>query len=208
MFDLIDLDSWGRREYYCHFMNEVVCTYSLTANLDITALKGAKLYPAMLWLLTQTVNEMSEFRTALSDDGVGIFETMNPSYTIFNEQTKTFSVIWSEYNDDFETFLNNYSEDVEKYKTSTAFAPKANKPPNTFDVSMIPWTTFSAFNINVFGAGNYLLPIFTMGKIFTDGTKNMLPIAMQVHHAVCDGYHVSLFLEKLQEKIDGFTLDM
>ncbi|MBQ9925384.1 MAG: type A chloramphenicol O-acetyltransferase, partial [Clostridia bacterium] len=26
----------------------------------------------------------------------------------------------------------------------------------------------------------------------------------QVHHAVCDGYHVGLFVEKLQKYIDRF----
>ncbi|MBQ4583148.1 MAG: chloramphenicol acetyltransferase CAT, partial [Oscillospiraceae bacterium] len=34
--------------------------------------------------------------------------------------------------------------------------------------------------------------------------KRMLPLAIQVHHAVCDGYHVGLFVEKLQKHIDHF----
>ena len=32
----------------------------------------------------------------------------------------------------------------------------------------------------------------------------MLPLAIQVHHAVCDGYHVGRFIEVLQEKIRDF----
>jgi len=35
-FHLIDLDTWDRREFYEHFINEVVCSYSITVNLDIT----------------------------------------------------------------------------------------------------------------------------------------------------------------------------
>ncbi|MDR4347123.1 type A chloramphenicol O-acetyltransferase, partial [Bacillus anthracis] len=27
----------------------------------------------------------------------------------------------------------------------------------------------------------------------------MLPVSLQVHHSVCDGYHVSRFIEDLQE---------
>ncbi len=204
LFNLIDTNNWERKEHYNHFMKEVVCTYSLTANLDITQIRGVKLYPAMLWLLTQTVNEMKEFRTSLSSEGVGFFDKMHPSYTIFNDKTKTFSSIWTEHNDNYEIFLKNYNHDVEKYKTSSKFAPKENKPINSFDVSMIPWTTFASFNINVYDSGNYLLPIFTMGKVFTDNAKSMLPLAIQVHHAVCDGYHISQFLEKLQEKINNF----
>lgn len=32
----------------------------------------------------------------------------------------------------------------------------------------------------------------------------MLPLAIQVHHAVCDGYHVGKFIEILQAGIDAF----
>ena len=69
---------------------------------------------------------------------------------------------------------------------------------------MVPWFTFSSFNINVFGDGKYLLPVFTMGKFFDEDGKRILPLAIQVHHAVCDGYHVGRFIELLQEKIDSF----
>ena len=53
-FHKIDLETWPRREYYEHYIQQVVCTYSITVRLDITRLGGHKIYPAMLWLLTQT----------------------------------------------------------------------------------------------------------------------------------------------------------
>lgn len=68
-FNLINLENWERKEYYNHFSNNVICNYSLTSNIDITNIKSKKLYPTMLWLLTDVVNEMSEFRTSLSNDG-------------------------------------------------------------------------------------------------------------------------------------------
>ena len=34
--------------------------------------------------------------------------------------------------------------------------------------------------------------------------KRFLPLAIQVHHAVCDGYHMGAFVERLQEYVDGF----
>ena len=51
-FKLIDIENWERKEFYEHFIGEVVCTYSVAVNLDITNLKGQKLYPAMIWVLT------------------------------------------------------------------------------------------------------------------------------------------------------------
>ena len=87
-FQLIDLENWERREFYEHFIKEVVCTYSVVVNIDITNLKGQKLYPAMIWLLTKTVNDMPEFRTSLTPEGLGIYDDMHPMYTVFNKENK------------------------------------------------------------------------------------------------------------------------
>lgn len=203
-FTLIDLKTWERREFYEHFINEVRCTYSTTVQLDITNLKGCRLYPAMIWLLTQTVNQLPEFRTALTDEGPGIYDQLHPAYTVFHQESKTFSGIWTEAHSDYGEFLRAYEADAAMFSPSVKFAPKPNRPPNTFDISMVPWFTFTAFDINIFDQGTYLLPIFTMGKFFDTGEKRMLPLAIQVHHAVCDGYHVGRFLEILQEKISSF----
>lgn len=185
-------------------MDSVVCSYALTMDIDITNIQHEKIYPTMLWLLTDTVNAYEEFRTHLSPDGVGIFDSMNPSYTIFNEKNKNFSVIWTEFSPDYNEFLKRYMDDIAKYNNSTLFSPKAEKPDNTFDVSMLPWISFSSFNLNIYGDGKYLLPIFTMGKIYEREGKSIIPLSIQIHHAVCDGYHVSKFISTLQNKIFDF----
>ena len=44
-FRKIDIENWERREFYEHFISQVVCSYSVSVNLDISHLKGQKLYP-------------------------------------------------------------------------------------------------------------------------------------------------------------------
>lgn len=85
------MENWERKEHYLHFLNEARCAYSVSVNLDISNLKGKRLYPTMIWLLTQAVNRMPEFRTTLTDEGLGYFDAMHPAYTIFNQGKKTFS---------------------------------------------------------------------------------------------------------------------
>ena len=75
---------------------------------------------------------------------------------------------------------------------------------NVLNVSMIPWVHFTAFNLNLQHGDQYLLPIFTLGKYQEKDGRRMLPLAIQVHHAVCDGYHIALFMEKLQQKTAAF----
>lgn len=205
-FSLIDVENWDRKDYYNHFLNDARCNYSQTINLDITNLNGSKLYPVMLYLLTDTVNEFVEFRTFLSTDGVGVYDCMNPSYTIFNKEAKTFADIWTEFNAEYNKFLLSYEQDKAQYSNAKTIFPKANRPENSFDVSMLPWFTFTSFNINVFNDGKYLLPIFTIGKSFEKENKTFLPLALQVHHAVCDGYHVAMFIDSLQNKINQWPM--
>ena len=51
-------------------------------------------------------------------------------------------------------------------------------------------------------AYDYLLPIFTFGKYYEDGGKYYIPLSIQVHHAVCDGFHVCRFLDELQDLLN------
>lgn len=201
---LIDMENWERREFYEHFIKEVVCSYSITVNPDITPLKGQRLYPAMIWLLTKTVNEMPEFRTVLTPEGPGIYDSMHPMYTVFNKENKNFSGIWSYYSEDYGEFLKSYETDEAEYSKSTRYAPKAGTPENSFNISMLPWLEFTSVNINVYDEGKFLLPIFTLGKYFDREGRRLLPLAIQVHHAVCDGYHVGQFAERLQANINRF----
>lgn len=133
---------------------------------------------------------------------------MHPMYTVFNEENKNFSGIWSYFSEDYGTFLKHYEADVREYSGSTSYAPKAGTPENSFNISMVPWLEFTSCNINVFDDGKFLLPIFTMGKYFERDGKRFLPLSIQVDHAVCDGYHIGLFVEKLQNKITEFDLNL
>lgn len=205
-FRPIDLENWPRREFYEHFINEVVCTFSLTVNLDITPLKGARLYPAMIWLLTKTVNEMPEFRTAIIGEVLGVYDDMHPMYTVFNKENKNFCGIWQYFSEDYTEFLKAYEENERMYSCSTRYTPKPGTPANSFNISMLPWVEFTSVNINVYDDGKFLLPIFTMGRYFEKDGKRMLPLSIQVHHAVCDGYHVGVFTQTLQEMINAWGL--
>ncbi|MBH5320294.1 type A chloramphenicol O-acetyltransferase [Paenibacillus sp. GSMTC-2017] len=205
IFNPIDMNNWNRKPYFEHYLNDVRCTYSMTANIDITLLlselkiKGVKLYPALIHMIATVVNCNSEFRTCYDSEGrLGYWESMSPSYTIFHNDDKTFSSIWTMYKEEFDDFYSCYKDDLKMYGNVKQFTPKANEPSNTFPISSIPWVNFTGFNLNVYNEGIYLLPIFTMGKYVQHDGKILLPVSGQFHHAVCDGYHAGLFYNELQ----------
>lgn len=205
-FTILDRSKWVRKEYFEHYFSNIPCTYSMTVKLDITRLKATerKLYPTMLYYLTTIVNRHSEFRTALNEKGeLGVYSVLMPCYTVFHKDTETFSNIWTEYSEDYEDFHAAYEDDMRRYGTNPGMEGKPGTPENTFPVSMIPWTTFEGFNLNLQKGYRYLIPIFTMGKYYEENNRIMLPLAIQVHHAVCDGFHVCRFINELQDLINA-----
>ncbi len=204
-FELIDKENWKRKEYFEHYFSTIPCTYSMTVRLDISKVIKAhrKLYPALLYNITKVVNRHPEFRTVFNGKGeLGIYDEMIPCYTVFHKDTETFSNIWTPYNDDFDKFLSSYEQDIMQYGDVKRMASKPDEPENTFPVSMIPWVSFEGFNLNLQKGYDYLKPIFTIGRYCQENETTMIPIAIQVHHAVCDGFHVSRFVNELQEELN------
>ncbi|MEB8804424.1 type A chloramphenicol O-acetyltransferase [Bacillus cereus] len=204
-FHVIDREDWNREQYFEHYL-KLKCTFSMTVNVDITMLleevykKGIKFYLVFIYLISRVVNNHKKFRTCFNDEGaLGYWEEMIPSYTIFHKDDKSFSSIWTDYSRDFRTFYKNYEDDMRCYASVHGFFTKENIPPNVFPISSIPWTSFTGFNLNINNDENFLLPIITCGKYFNEGNKVMLPVSLQVHHSVCDGYDASQFIEDLQQ---------
>ncbi|MEW4109780.1 type A chloramphenicol O-acetyltransferase [Bacillus cereus group sp. BfR-BA-01399] len=210
-FNLINLNTWNRKPYFEHFFNQTRCTFSMTANIDITNLLkktrnvNIKFYPTLIYMVSKVVNSHIEFRMCFDDKGrLGFWEYMIPSFTIFHNDNKTFSNLWTEYESNFYSFYENYQDDMRLYGNVKELSPKKQEPQNTFPISCIPWTSFTGFNLNIFNDGTFLLPIITSGKYFNQEDKILLPISLQIHHAVCDGYHASYFFNELQRLADNY----
>ncbi|MCY7771522.1 type A chloramphenicol O-acetyltransferase [Bacillus haynesii] len=203
-FQTIELDTWYRKTYFDHYMKEAKCSFSITANVNVTNLltvlkkKKIKLYPAFIYIVSRVIHSRPEFRTTFDDKGqLGYWEQMHPCYTIFHQDDQTFSALWTEYSDDFSRFYRQYLLDAERFGDKRVLWAKPDIPPNTFSVSSIPWVRFTNFNLNLDNS-EHLLPIITNGKYFSEGRETFLPVSLQVHHAVCDGYHAGAFMNELE----------
>ena len=206
IFEVIDQNNWKRKPYFDRYFTDVPCTYSITVNIDISevirfkAERKTKLYPLLIYILTKAVHCHDEFRMDINENGeVGVWKTIYPCYTVFHKENETFSCIWTEWNDDLKVFLENYNRDVELYGNKLDIDAKPQTPKHVFPISSLPWTVFTGFNLNIKPDTGYLLPIFTFGKYFKEEERFHIPLSIQVHHAVCDGYHVSRFIHTIQK---------
>ncbi|MGW6163500.1 type A chloramphenicol O-acetyltransferase, partial [Bacillus altitudinis] len=201
-------ENYPRKEHFHHYMTVTRCTYSLVIDLDITKLyailkeKRLKVYPVQIYLLARAVQNIPEFRMDQVDDALGYWEILHPSYTILNKETQTFSSIWTPYDENFARFYKSCVADMDTYSKSSNLFPKPHMPENMFNISSLPWIDFTSFNLNVSTDITYLLPIFTLGQFKMKEEKIILPVAIQVHHAVCDGYYVGQYVEYLRRLIE------
>ena len=176
----IDRAAWAREAFFRHYHDDVPCFYSMTVSLDVTRL-----------------------RAAMVDGEVGVYDMLSPCYTVFHPETETFSNLWTTYSADYAAFLADYEEDVRRYGKLEGFMPKPGAPEGMFTASMLPWATFEGFHLELPRGNDYLLPIFTMGRMHTREGRTLLPLAIQAHHAVCDGFHACRLAREVQALLDA-----
>ena len=193
-----------------HYHKNIPCTYSLTVKLDISRIikENRHLYSTRIFYLTKLINTHQEFRTCFNAKGqLGFYDKMIPSYTVFNKETHNFTSIWRDIPNSYKDFYNEYQKDVQTYGMNKGLEGKPNIPENIYNISMIPWITFESFNLNLQKGYDYLLPIFTFGKYFQENEKYLIPLSVQVHHAVCDGFHISRLINEFQTILSSATSD-
>lgn len=209
MFHKIDFETWERKEHFKYYINLIKTNYNLTAELNISQLiekvkeKKLKFFPTMLYCIIKAVNQNKEFRMDYDKEGnLGYWDYVVPSYTIFHDDDKTFSDIWSEYDENFEKFYKNIVEDIEKYKDIKGVKTKLGRGDNFCPISCIPWLSFTGCANDTYSEAKMLFPVIAFGKYFKCDEMTMIPISVFVNHAVADGYHTCKLINDIQSIIN------
>ena len=208
-YTTIDLDKWDRGKLFRFYIDNMRIVMSLTVDIDVTNLKaysrkiGVGCYPLMLWVVSKTVNSHDEFKYGWSKDGGLIrWDSVSPSHADFHSEDENFTKMVTEYSDDLFEFCGRVEADRKRHQNDRAVL--TDQPPNFFDVSCLPWVKYRHFDVHVFDEGKFLAPVITWGKYEQEDSKLIMPLTMNIHHAVADGFHLSRFFTEVQELIDAF----
>lgn len=212
-FTEIDLKKWPRGQMFFYFSQMAPTSYSLTVELDITELmqklqtRGRKFFPTYLWLVTKCLNKQIEFKVAYMEEQLGYYDVLTPLYASFHDDDKTFSLMWTEYDDNYEVFYQRYLDNQNRFAQNHGVLAQTGMtpPPNAYTVSTVPWISFQHFAVHTHENKPYFFPSVEAGKMRTDAEgKTWLSLSMTCHHATTDGYHVQLFLDELKNEMDVF----
>ena len=197
-YEIINTETRERGELFRFYIEKLRNVMSMTVDTDVTKLvsfvraHGLKFYPAMMWAVSKAVNGRAEFRYGWKDGDLVRWDYVSPYYADFHGEDERFVKLVTEYSGDLSEFHARFLADRERYKDLRAFDLK-EIPPNTFDVSCLPWVRYRSFDIHVFDEGRYLAPVVTWGRFETENGKTVLPLSVNIHHAVADGWHLSRF---------------
>ena len=207
----IDLASWERRDIYKMYTTTLKIVMNMTVDMDVTPLvayakeKGLKFYPVMMHTVGRILNARDEFKYSLTAEGeLILWDYISPSYTDFDPETEHFNKFVTEYTPDLFEFCERAERDRLHYKGVFGFAP--DQPKNVYDISCLPWVHYNSLTLHVESAdGICLFPVVIWGKYEEKDGRLILPVTVNVNHAVCDGFHISRFFNELKAAIEAFA---
>lgn len=203
---LIDLEHWPRRQHFELFREMALPHFSLCANVEVTALRpwlkaqGLSFNLALTYITSRAANALPEFRQRIRGTTVVEHEIVHPSFTVLTAD-ELFSFCSVAYTGDFRAYMARAAAQVARVKAALLLEDEPGRDDYLFMTS-IPWIAFTSIQHPIPLPADSV-PRFAWGKVFAQGERLWLPLAVQGHHALMDGLHAGRFYERVQALLDA-----
>lgn len=209
----IDIDSYYRNGVFRHFSEDCKCSLSITNRVNVTELvafskrTNTKFYINFLYVLSKALNEREDYRLAWlwQTEELIAYDKINPTQYIFHDDTETFTVVYTEYDVDYQTFYRNALADAEKAKQTREYGLDSAGHPNWFDASFLPWLSYDALHVELPDGYLYFSPIVNWGKYAEENGRLMMPVTVRLNHAAADGYLAAKVFALISDNIAELT---
>src|SRR3989339_885424 len=184
----INISTWERRQTFLFFKGMDHPMYSMTFELDVTKFydfvkkENVSFYFSFMYFAIKAMSEIENFRFRFID-------------------TELFKIVTVDYQSDLLAFISEAKSVSEKQGDQFIDFTKERRQDLVY-VTTFPWATYTevsfAHHHDTFDA----IPRLTWGKFKEVEGKKIMPFTIAVHHAFVDGYHVGLYIQKLQTLIN------
>lgn len=207
----IDIDKWNRKKQYLFFKDYDDPYFNLCTTVDVSILKqfvkqkGHSFFLSCLFFLQDTANAIPEFRLRIKGSAVYDMLSVGIGSTVLQEDD-TFAFCYFEQRNTLEEFHAHGRKRLSELMKSKKFEEAGDRLDLLYS-SFLPWMRFTSVKHARNGAMETAgIPKFVIGKYYLEGGRWIMPISVEVHHALMDGLHVGRFLRTLQEKIDNLDI--
>ncbi|MGF6849284.1 chloramphenicol O-acetyltransferase type A [Chitinophaga sp. W3I9] len=210
MKQLLDLDTWARKEHFNFFRQFEEPFFGITTDIDCTTAfnnakaSGDSFFLSYLHKSLAAANEVPPFRYRIAGDEVWVYDQVDASPTI-NRPDGTFGFAYMNFYEDAAAFEASSKAEIERVRQSTGLIP-AVSGENVIHYSSLPWINFTAVSHARSFSFKDSCPKITFGKVKEVGDRKIMPVSVHVHHALMDGFHVAQFLEGFQRRMEMSAL--
>ncbi|SRR6266542_1571622 len=208
MGHFLDLKSWKRREHFELYRGFANPFFSVTAEVEATATRelsladgGPSFFLATVFLTLQVANSIEALRTRVRGDGVWVHDQVSITPTVMRSD-ETFAFARFDPADDFAGFAKTGARIADEAKR---IKPLVVTHPDDDLIyhSTLPWVRFTSFS-NALNGNADSVPRIVFGKCVRAGSRWMMPVGVEVHHAVVDGLDVGRFFEGFEKALAEF----
>jgi chloramphenicol O-acetyltransferase type A len=201
---LVDLKTWKRRDHYELFRKYQQPFFSVTVDVDVTRVwkycrrpASPSFFLTSLFLMLRAVNDVEAFRLRLRPRGVWRHDVVGVGATI-RRADETFGFARLEPAETLEEFVAIGNDAV-----ANAMRPgELEREKQTDEVvyhSVLPWFRFTAYT-NALRSGDSI-PRIVFGRAVPEGRRMLMPVAVEVHHALVDGLDVARFFDRFDREL-------
>ena len=198
----INTNEWARKEQFNFFKDFTDPTMGITSNIECTNLylttknKRESFFIHYMHKALMVMNKIQEFKLRIINNKVVEYPSINGTTTVFKED-KTFAFSYFNYYENFEAFYVETQKALEIARESKHLYDKPMM--NLIYVSVIPWRGFTCIKHPSSTDSNNSIPKIVFGKVFKREEKYFMPVSLEAHHALVDGYHVSEFFNQFEK---------
>ncbi len=204
----LDLTSWYRKEHFDFFNSMNDPFTGVVAHVDCSrALQTANEMQTSFWLYylhksLAAANQTEEFRYRIEGNEVVCYERVHAGTTVDNAD-KTFRFAFLDYFENYTDFLNEAVPKVNHSKNNSGLGFDDDQKRNDcIHYTTLPWIRFTAMKHACNTGTRGSCPKISFGKYFEDRGKLLLPVSVEVNHALMDGRQIGEFLNLFESLLN------
>ena len=164
----IEKENWDRLAHFNVHSQRDVPIYGITVDVDVTNLKKVtkekdiSFYYALVYLVTDSLDSVENFRYKIQGEEVVLYDRLIPSFTDMGKGESLYKGVTLEKGEDLVEFCRR----AKKMSTEQIeYFPDIEFPlDQLIHFSMVPWLNFTAFKNQFYIDKDDSIPKVTMGK--------------------------------------------
>ena len=206
VYTTINQDAWKRKSTFDYFRQFELPFFNITANIEVTALKsfcdrkGYSFFLASLFFAMKAANDIDAFKQRIRGQDIIQYENVRIGSTIQYEN-QSFGFCYFPFLESVDEFEAEGKRLLNIALSAKDFSPK-DGDDDLLHFSVIPWLHFKGLQHARRIGQEDSIPKIVYGKYQQQEESLLMPVNVEVHHALADGYHVGLFFEILQGYIN------